>query len=184
MTEKEKMLNGKSYLGFDEQLVKEREQAKDICFEFNNVKASEREKRLEILKKLFCSIGKNPLIESAFYCDYGYNISIGDNFYSNHNLVILDVNKVTIGDNVFIGPNVSIYTAGHPINAIERINGMEFGLPITIGNNVWLGGNVVILPGITIGNNTVIGAGSVVTKDIPSNVVAAGNPCKVIKHIE
>ena len=183
MTEKEKMINGEYYLACDEQLVKEREHAKDLCFEFNNIKPSDREKRLEIIHKLFGNTGKDAWVESQFYCDYGYNISVGDNFYSNHNLIILDVNKVTIGNNVLIGPNVGIYTAEHPVDAIERSKLMEYGKPISIGNNVWIGGNVAILSGVTIGDNTVIGAGSVVTKDIPANVLAVGNPCKVIKNI-
>jgi len=183
VTEKEKMLNSEYYFGYDEQLVKEREVAKDLCFELNNIQASNRKKRAEIINELFGRVGKNPWIESSFYCDYGYNISVGDNFYTNHNLVILDVNKVIIGDNVLIGPNVGIYTAAHPTNPVTRKNGLEYGKPITIGNNVWVGGNVVILPGVTIGDNTVIGAGSVVTKDIPADVVAIGNPCQVVKNI-
>ncbi|MBP3284244.1 MAG: sugar O-acetyltransferase [Clostridia bacterium] len=117
-----------------------------------------------------------------FYCDYGFNIEIGENFYSNHNLVILDANKVKIGDYVQIGPNCGIYTSGHPLDSETRMK-LEFAKPITIGNHVWLGGNVCVMPGVTIGDNTVIGAGSVVTKDIPANVVAVGNPCRVIKKI-
>ncbi len=124
------------------------------------------------------------LIEQPFHCDYGYNIEIGENFYSNHNLIILDSNKVIFGDNIFIGPNCGFYTPNHPLDAKTRNKGIETALPIKIGNNVWLGGNVVVLQGVTVGDNSVIGAGSVVTKDIPSNVVAAGNPCKVIKKIE
>ena len=177
MTEKEKMINGDFYNASDKQLLKEREYAKDLCFEFNSLKPSERERRFEIITKLLGKCSKNTWIESSFYCDYGYNISVGENFYSNHNLVILDVCKVTIGDNVFVAPNVGIYTATHPTDTKARISGLEFGKPITIGNNVWIGGNVVILPGVTIGDNVVIGAGSVVTKDIPKDVVAVGNPC-------
>lgn len=127
---------------------------------------------------------ENYWIEQPFWCDYGYNIEIGENFYSNHNLTILDGNKVKFGDNVFIGPNCSFYTAGHPLDTQRRNQGLEYAKPIIIGNNVWLGGNVCVLPGVTIGDNVVIGAGSVVTKDIPSNVVAAGNPCKIIKNLK
>ncbi len=116
-------------------------------------------------------------------CDYGYNIEIGENFYANHNLIILDGSKVQFGDNVFIAPNCSFYTAGHPLDAERRNKGLEYAKPIKVGNNVWIGGNVIVLPGVTIGDNTVIGAGSVVNKDIPSNVVAVGNPCKVIKQL-
>jgi len=183
MSEKEKMINGEMYFAFDEELIREREYAKSLCFEFNNLNPNKRDAREEIIKQLFGKIGNNPWIESSFYCDYGYNISVGDNFYSNHNLVILDVCKVTIGDNVLIGPNVGIYTAGHPVKPESRKEGSEFGKPITIGNNVWIGGNVVILPDVTIGDNVVIGAGSVVTKDIPTNVVVVGNPSKIIKNL-
>ena len=116
-------------------------------------------------------------------CDYGYNIEIGDNFYANHNLLILDANKVKFGDNVFIGPNCGFYTASHPLDYPTRNKDLEYANPIIVGNNVWFGGNVVVLPGVKIGDNTVIGAGSVVTKDIPSGVVAVGNPCRVIKNI-
>ena len=140
--------------------------------------------RLEIIKKI---VGKTKglfHIEPNFYCDYGYNIELGENFYSNHNLVILDCAKVIFGDNVFIGPNSGFYTAEHPINAAKRITGNETAHPITVGNNVWFGGNVTVLSGVTIGDNTVIGAGSVVTKDIPANVIAVGNPCKIIRKIE
>ena len=121
---------------------------------------------------------------TRFWCDYGYNIELGENFYSNHNLVILDAAKVSIGNDVFIGPNCSIYTSGHPLNAVERNEGLEYAKPISIGNNVWIGGNVVILPGVKVGNNVVIGAGSVVTKDILDNCVVVGNPCKVIKDLQ
>ena len=122
-------------------------------------------------------------IEQPFRCDYGKNIEVGNNFFANYNCVILDVAKVTIGENVMFAPNVSIYTAGHPIHPESRNSGYEYGIPVTIGNNVWVGGNVVITPGVTIGNNVVIGAGSVVTKDIPDNVIAVGNPCRVIREI-
>ena len=183
MTEKQKMINGEYYLANDEQLVREREYAKKMCFEFNNIQPSEKEKRTELISRLFGDIGKSTWIEPSFYCDYGYNISVGDNFYSNHNLVILDVCEVKFGSNVFIGPNVGIYTAEHPLDVVPRNKMLEYGKPISIGNNVWIGGNTVVLAGVTIGDNAVIGAGSVVTKDIPSNVVAVGNPCKIIKYI-
>ena len=122
-------------------------------------------------------------IEQPFYCDYGYNIEIGENFYTNHNVVILDCARVTFGDNVFIAPNCGFYTAGHPLDAERRNKGLEDAKPITVGSNVWIGGGCTILPGVTIGDNTVIGAGSVVTKDIPANVLAFGNPCKVVREI-
>lgn len=185
MTEKEKMLLGELYnANYDEELIQERQKAKDLCYEYNKIKPSNIEERKEIIKKLLGNIKGDFLIEQPFICDYGYNIEIGKNFYANHNMIILDGNKVKFGDNVFIAPNCGFYTAGHPINKQERNEGLEYAKPIEIGNNVWIGGNVVVLPGVKIGDNTVIGAGSVVNKDIPSNVIAVGNPCKVIKKIE
>ena len=180
-TEKEKMLNEEYYDASGEELTKEREYAKDLCYDYNHTRPSEKEKLKNIIKKLFKSTGQNYRINPPFFCDYGYNISIGENFYSNYNLIILDVCEVNIGNNVFIGPNVGIYTAGHPVNVELRNDGLEYGKKIKIGNNVWIGGNVCILPGVTIGDNVTIGAGAVVTKNIPSNVTAFGNPCKVHK---
>ncbi len=135
------------------------------------------------IREILGSAGKNVAILPPFHCDYGFNIEVGDNFYANYNLTVLDVAKVTIGDNVFIAPNVSIYTAGHPVHPKARNSMYEYGISVTIGSDCWLGGNVVICPGVTIGSGTVIGAGSVVTHDIPANVVAAGNPCRVIREI-
>lgn len=182
MTEKEKMLSGQIYnANFDEELIKERAKAKDLCYEYNNIKPSNLEERKQLLKKILGKTKEEFLIEQPFICDYGYNIEIGENFYSNHNLTILDGNKVIFGDNVFIAPNCCFYTAGHPLDVVTRNQGLEYAKTIEIGNNVWIGGNVVVLPGVKIGDSAVIGAGSVVTKDIPANVVAVGNPCKVIK---
>lgn len=181
-TEKDKMLNEELYLAYDPILIKERQDAKELCYIYNNLRPNETEKRKEILKKLFNKTGENFLIEPVFYCDYGYNITIGEEFYSNHNCVILDVCPISFGNNVMIGPNCGFYTAGHPINVQQRNSGLEFGKKITIGNNVWFGGNSIVLPGVTIGNNVTIGAGSVVTRDIPSNVTAYGNPCRVRKE--
>lgn len=184
MSEKEKMLAGELYdANYNEELIKERIIAKDKCFEYNNLKPSNTEEREKILRSLIGNTKENFLIEQPFICDYGYNIKIGERFYSNHNLIILDANKVEFGDNVFIGPNCGFYTAGHPLDAESRNKGLEYAKPIKVGNNVWFGGNVIVLPGVTIGNNVVIGAGSIVTKDIPSNVIAVGNPCKAIKEI-
>lgn len=184
MSEKEKMLLGEIYdANYDEELMNERIKAKDLCYEYNHLKPSQINERTEIMKKLLGKTKDNFLIEQLFECDYGYNIEIGENFYSNHNLVILDANKVVFGDNVFIGPNCGFYTAGHPLDAETRNKGLEYAKPIKVGNDVWFGGNVVVLPGVKIGNNVVIGAGSVVTKDIPENSIAVGNPCKVIKNI-
>ena len=181
-TEKQKMLNEEFYDASDDELSNNRLNAKELCYDYNLTRPREKEKRKEILKKLFKSTGKQFKIHPPFYCDYGYNITIGENFHANHNLVILDVCEVVFGNNVLIGPNVGIYTAGHPVNVELRNSGAEFGKKIKIGNNVWIGGNVCILPGVTIGDNVTIGAGSVVTKDIPSNTTAFGNPCKVHKY--
>lgn len=185
MIEKQKMLAGEIYnANYDEELIRERNYVKDKCFEYNNIKPSNIEDRTKLMKEILGKYKDNFYIEQPFLCDYGYNIEIGENFYSNHNLIILDGNKVTFGDNVFIAPNCSFYTAGHPIDVEQRNKGLEYAKPIKVGNNVWIGGNVVVLPGVTIGDNVTIGAGSIVTKDIPSNVVAYGNPCRVIKELK
>ncbi|WP_426482579.1 sugar O-acetyltransferase [Chryseobacterium sp. R2ACT005] len=184
MTEKEKCAAGLLYnANYDKELIQERIACKDLCQEYNGLKNSEAENKYRILKSIISDIKENICIEPNFWCDYGYNIKVGENFYANHNLVILDCAKVEFGDNVFIGPNCSFYTAGRPLDAKQRNEGLEYAHPIKVGNNVWLGGNVVVLPGVSIGNNSVIGAGSVVTKDIPDHVVAVGNPCKVVKKI-
>lgn len=183
LKEKEKMLSGELYDAGDATLVEERQRSKDLCFRYNQIQPSKMKERKGIIKTLFGKVGKMFLIEQPFFCDYGYNIEIGENFYTNHNVVILDCAKVTFGDNVFIAPNCGFYTAGHPLDAETRNKGLEYALPITVGDNVWIGAGCSILPGVTIGDNAVIGAGSVVVKDIPANVLAVGNPCKVIKEI-
>lgn len=184
MNEKEKMLSGLLYdANYDKALIDERIKCKSLCYEYNNLSPDKTEKRKELIRQILGST-KNFLIEQPFQCDYGYNISIGENFYANHNLIILDPGKVEFGDNVFIGPNCAFYTPEHPLDAETRNKGLEYAKPIKVGNNVWLGGNVVVLGGVTIGDNSVIGAGSVVTKDIPSNSIAVGNPAKVIKVID
>lgn len=136
-----------------------------------------------LIRNILGKTGKKLMVTPPFRCDYGYNITVGENFYSNFNLVILDVAPVKIGDNVFIAPNVAIYTAGHPVHPKARNSMLEYGIPVEIGNNCWIGGNTVICPGVKIGNGVVIGAGSVVTKDIPDNVIAVGNPCRVLRNI-
>jgi len=184
MDEKQKMLNGELYnANYDKTLIAERLIAKNICYKYNKLSPLKIKKREKLIKKLFGKTDKHFLIEQSFWCDYGYNIFIGENFYMNHNCIILDCAKVEFGDNVFIAPNCGFYTAGHPIEAEIRNAGLEYAKPIKVGNNVWIGGNVTVLPGVTIGDNVTIGAGSVVTKDIPSNTVAVGNPCKVIRNI-
>lgn len=185
MNEKEKMLKGLLYDACaDKTLYEERIKCKSLCFEYNNLPPDKIDERNSLIEKILGKKGQNCWIEPSFWCDYGYNIKVGENFYSNHNLVILDPAGVTFGNNIFIGPNCGFYTAQHPLDFKTRNKGLEYAYEIKVGSNVWFGGNVVVLPGITIGNNCVIGAGSVVTKNIPDNVVAAGNPAKIIKKID
>jgi len=183
LSEKEKMISGMPYKAFDSELFRERQNTKEVLFDFNSLRPNQVEERNQLLQNIFGKTSTSFFIEPPFYCDYGYNIEIGENFYSNYNLIILDCAKVTIGNNVYVGPNVGIFTAGHPIHFAVRNQEFEYAFPVIIGNNVWIGGHVVINPGVTIGNNSVIGAGSVVTKDIPPNVIAVGNPCKVLREI-
>lgn len=184
MSEKEKMIKGEKYWSLDEELYNDRERAKEVFYEYNNLSPRESEKRRSILKNLLGHFGENAKIEQPFRCAYGYNISFGDYSYSNYNLTILDCGKVTIGNNVLIGPNVNLFTANHIIEPKQRRSCMEYTKPIVIEDGVWIGGGSTILSGVTIGENAVIGAGSVVTKDIPKNMIAVGNPCKVIKSID
>lgn len=184
MTEKEKMLSGMVYSAIDEQLLKELNEVKEIIHEYNALKPSQTLRRFQILKDLLGYVADDEIIvNQPFYCDYGKQIRVGKRFFANFNLTILDEARVTIGDDCFIGPNVSIYTACHSTDPVERNTRREWAEPVTIGDNVWIGGSVTILPGVTIGSNVTIGAGSVVTRDIPDNVVAVGNPCKVIKNL-
>ncbi len=183
MTEKEKMINGLLYDATDAELTKDRDNAEELAFLFNSLPPSKRAEKDNLMKKIFGKVGKNAFIRSTLYVDYGYNTEVGDNFYANHNLTILDCAKVKFGDNVFIAPNCGFYTAAHPLDAKERNTLLEYAKPIFVGNNVWIGAGVHVMPGVTIGDNTVIGGGSVVTKDIPSDVVAAGNPCRVLRKL-
>lgn len=182
-TEKEKMLSGELYNALDTTLSKERLRTRLLLKELNDSAENEDEKRKSILKELLPNMGSNFWLQPPFYCDYGSNIIIGDKVFLNFNCVILDVMQVKIGSRTLVGPNVQIYTATHPMNFKERAMGLEFAKPIFIGEDSWIGGGVIICPGVTIGDRTVIGAGSVVTKDIPSDVLAAGNPCKVIRDL-
>lgn len=183
-TEKEKAREGILYdANNDAELLAERLAAADMTYELNRLRPSQVAEREALFRRLFGKTGKVFSIVSPFFCDYGYNIEIGENFFMNMNCVILDGAKVTFGDNVFVAPGCGFYTAGHPLDAERRNAGLEYALPIKIGNNVWIGAQVCVLPGVTIGDNSVIGAGSVVTKDIPSGVLAAGNPCRVIRPI-
>ena len=168
---------------YDAELLREREECADKTYELNRLRPSQTAEREALIRSLFGKVKGNFTIVSPFYCDYGYNIEIGENFFANMNCVILDGAKVSFGDNVFIAPNCGFYTAGHPLDAERRNQGLEYAYPITVGDNVWIGANVSVLPGVSIGDNSVIGAGSVVTRSIPANVLAAGNPCRVIREI-
>ena len=183
MNQKERMLAGLPYKAWLDSLAEERLENKKRVFRFNNMEPERFEEKIALIKEIFGKTGENIFVEAPFHCDYGYNIEVGENFFANYNLTILDVGKVKIGANAQIAPNVSISTAGHPVHPESRNTGYEYGIPITIGDNVWIGGSVTILPGVTIGSNVVIGAGSVVTKDLPDNVIAAGNPCRVLRTI-
>ena len=183
MTEKEKMLSGKLYYAGDKQLKKEYQEAMHLTRLFNLTKQTEIEERDRILHKLLGSMGKDVHIIPPFRCDYGKNIHVGDRFFANYDCIMLDVCKITIGHDVMFGPRVCLYPATHPIDAGVRSSGLEYGKEIHIGNQVWIGGNVVINGGVTIGHRSIIASGSIVTKDIPNDVIAAGNPCRVIREI-
>ena len=183
MNQKERMLANLPYKSWLDGLSEERMECKKKVFEYNNTSPEKEEERDKLIREILGRTNGWLRIESPFHCDYGYNIEVGEWFFANYNFIVLDVGKVKIGDNVMMGPNVGIYTAGHPIHPDSRNSGYEYGMDVTIGDNVWIGGSVSIMPGVTIGDNTVIGSGSVVTKDIPANVIAAGNPCKVIREI-
>jgi maltose O-acetyltransferase len=184
MDELEKAARGLLYdANYDPAVLEKRKAAKRLLHRLNGLSPDDEEERSRLIRDLMGRIGKNFVFDGAIHCDYGFNIEIGDDFYANVNLVILDGAKVTIGNNVFVAPNVGIYTAGHPLDIERRNAGLEYALPVTIGNNVWIGGGVSIMPGVTIGDGAVIGGGSVITRDVPPNVVAAGNPARVIREI-
>ncbi|MBO4604002.1 MAG: sugar O-acetyltransferase [Clostridiales bacterium] len=184
MDHKERMLNNLPYKSWMDGLSEERTATKTKVFRYNNISPDKTEERERLLREILGKTSDGYLcIESPFHCDYGYNIEVGKNFFANYNFIVLDVGKVRIGNDVMMGPNVAIYTAGHPLHPDSRNSGYEYGIDVSIGDNVWIGGNVCIMPGVNIGNNVVIGAGSVVTKDIPDNMIAVGNPCKVVREI-
>lgn len=184
MTEKEKMLAQMLYdANYDAALERERLECKTLCQEYNRIPIKELDKRHAMMKQILGSTGEHVHIEPDFWCDYGYNIHVGENFYANHGLVILDAGGVSFGENVFIAPGCGFHTSGHPIDFERRNMGLEYAYPIKVGSNVWIGAGVQVMPGVTIGDNVVIGGGSVVVKDIPSNSVAVGNPCRVIRAI-
>jgi maltose O-acetyltransferase len=181
-TQYERMLSGELYDASDDELLQMRVKARSFMKEYNQTE-SDREKRGQLLKQIFKKVGTNVDIQTPFYCDYGCHIEVGNNFFANFNCVFLDCNYIRMGDNVFLGPAVQIYAAFHPVLASERIKGPELASPVMIGDNVWIGGGSIICAGVSIGNNTTIGAGSVVVKDIPADVVAVGNPCRVIRTL-
>ncbi len=183
MTEAEKCLKGllydTSFAGREEAHIL----CADICYKYNRTRPSNKKRREKLLRKIFGSLGKNPYVEPNIFCGFGSNIKAGDNLFINNDCVFVDPNEIIMGDNVMIGPQCGFYTALHPLDAETRIKGYESAKPIKIGNNVWIGGGVKVLPGVIIGDNSVIGAGSIVTKDIPANSLAYGNPCRVIRQI-
>lgn len=183
MDQKERMLANLPYKAWMDGLSEERLYCKKKIFKYNHLEPGNPKEKDNLIKDILGKTGDYINIEPPFFCDYGYNIEIGENFFANYNFTVLDVGKVRIGENVQIAPNVSIYTAGHPVHPESRNSGYEYGIDIAIGDNVWIGGNTCIMPGVTIGKNAVIGAGSVVTKDIPDDVIAAGNPCRIIRKI-
>ena len=191
MTEKEKMLAGMLYDASDEALTAERLRARRLVRLYNSTTEEELQRRQELLRELFGRTGENCYVEPNFRCDYGSNISVGDNFFANYDCVFLDVNTITIGDNCFIAPRVCLFTAGHPTEGSERVSREggrfwtpEYGKPITIGDNVWIGGGAIINPGVTVGSNVVIASGAVVVRDVPDNVIAGGNPARVLKQLK
>ena len=183
MTEKEKMMQRMLYdANYDKELEGERIRCKLLCQEYNDIPVDRVDERHEFIKKILGETGESVHIEPYFWCDYGYRIKVGERFYANHGLVILDAGGVTFGNDVFIAPSCGFHTSGHSIDHERRNRGLEYAYPITVGDNVWFGAGVQVMPGVTIGSNVVIG-GSVVTRDIPSDSVAAGNPCRVIRQI-
>lgn len=178
------MLSGELYNALDPQLSEERVQAKLLLKELNDSREDEVGKRETILKQLLPNSGSGLWLQPPFYCDYGTNIILGEKVFFNFNCVLLDVATITVGSRTLVGPNVQMYAATHPVDYAERAAGLEYGKPIVIGEDVWIGGSTVICPGVSIGNRSIIGAGSVVTKDIPADVIAAGNPCRLIRELE
>lgn len=184
MTEKEKAAAGYLYnANYDPEILADIHKCNDLCYEFNQLRPSQRKEQTELLKQIFPRMGEQVYINAPFWCDYGYNTTIGDYFFANHNCQLLDGGKITFGNHVFIAPNCTFTTAEHALDVEQRNEGLEVALPITVGNNVWIGAGTIVLGGVTIGDNTVIGAGSVVTRDIPSGVIAVGVPCRVLREI-
>lgn len=182
-TQKEKMLAGEPYSPDDPELRAARERAQRLTAEFNALAFTENDAARLMLRRLLGGLGEGSTVRANFRCDFGFNVTIGAHCFLNFDCVLLDCNRITIGDEVQIAPGVHLYTATHPLDAAQRRAGFESALPITVGDGVWLGGGVIVCPGVTIGENTVVGAGSVVTKDLPPNCLAVGNPCRVIRHL-
>ena len=182
-TQKAKMLSGELYIANDPELSAAHLRAQAILTKFNATAADAHEERYTLLTELFARFGEEVVLKPIFRCDYGFNITIGDRTFINYDCVFLDCNRITIGDDVQIAPGVHIYTATHPLDAKTRRSGLEYALPVSIGDGVWLGGRVTVCPGVSIGSNTVVGTGSVVTRDLPANVLAVGNPCRVIQQL-
>ncbi len=183
MTEWEKCLSGLLYDTTFPEREEQHLEAADLCYEYNQTRPSDVIRREKLIRKLFGKVGKNVYVEPNIFCGFGFNIEVGDNFYANNNCNWIDPGKIIFGDNVFIGPNCGFYTAHHPIDREQRNQGLEYAGSIVVGNDVWIGGNTVVVPGVMIGSDVVIGVGSVVTHDIPDHVVAAGNPCRVLRKI-
>lgn len=181
--QKAKMLAGELYIANDPELHAEHLRAQEMLTSFNSIPAHEDEERRALLIDLFARFGDGTVLKPTLRCDYGFNISVGERTFINFDCILLDCNRITIGDEVQLGPGVHIYTATHPIDAMERRSGFEYAIPVTIGDGAWLGGGAIVCPGVTIGENTVVGAGSVVTRDLPRNVVAAGKPCRVLRQL-
>lgn len=183
MSELEKQKRGEEFQNNSEEISKAKIRARSLCQKLNGIPIEDADAIRSAVKELFGSCGQNLTLKTPFFCDFGYNVHIGENVLINYNSVFLDAAPITVGDNSFLGPMTGLYTVSHPLDAERRNEGFVSGRPITIGKNVWMGGGCTVLPGITIGDNSVIGAGSVVTKDIPANVIAAGNPAKVLKEL-
>lgn len=183
MTELERMTTGQVYRVQDPELIRLHRACVDACQNCDTILPSLLEERCEKLRQILGKTGERFLIEPGFRCDYGFNIEIGENFFANYGLVILDCAPVRFGRNCFIGPQCGIYTAVHPADPVQRATGLEYARPVTVGNDVWMGGHVTVLPGVSIGDGSIIGAGSVVTRDVPAGVVAAGNPCRILRSV-
>ncbi|AGB39460.1 sugar O-acetyltransferase [Natronococcus occultus] len=183
-SEREKMLAGEAYDPSDPELAAARERAGALCRLYNRTTASDRESRELVLQELFGAVGEGPQVEPPFRCDYGDQIAVGDEFFANFGCVVLDVRSVTVGDRCLLGPGVHVYTATHPLEAAARAEGVEYGDPVSVGDDVWIGGQAVLNPGVSVGDRSVVASGAVVTRDVPADVVVAGNPAEVVRELD